>query len=404
MLSTQITCSIYHSFDEIGDLQSCWDTFVEEVSGDIFLTFDWSRIWWQYYGKGRELCVFIFRNSDQKIVGIIPMFFETIRMSLIPVRIGKIVGSDFTLAQFTLPFQPDCLDSCIKLFLEILKSMQWHILSIGPLAGLSANTETLKGTLCRFSIDSETITIQEEMVQTYFKLQPTWEKHLASLSKNQRREIVRKYAAIEKLVPNIASNLKAILADKENVDSIFKAFVELHQKHWLGIGKRGHFGDWPNAFEFHHDMAKVQLQRGRLRLMFVQINNDILGYEYAYKLGTKYFAFLNARTGDESYNEIGIGPILFSEQIKLALSEKVDCVDAMRGKYEYKLRLGGELFTTKKILIIRKGLFNAFRIKVFCAFAALLNIVYYKIWFHRIATRLPFKRNPISKFWIRTQL
>ena len=400
----EITCSVYSSFEEIGDLQPHWDAFVEEVSGDIFLTFDWSRIWWQYYGKGRELCVFIFKNSDQNIVGIIPMFFETIWVCLVPVRIGKIVGCDFTLAQFTLPLHPGYLDSCIKLFLETLKSMQWHILNIGPLAGLSANTESLKDALCRFLSDSEKVAIRDGIVQTYFKLQPTWEKHLACLSKNQRREIVRKYAAIEKKVPNSVANLKTIFADNENFDSIFHAFVNMHQKHWQSIGKCGHFGDWPNAFEFHHDVAKAQLQRGRLRLTSVQIYSDILGYEYAYKFGAKYFAFLNARTEEQAYDEIGIGTINFSEQVKLAIGEKVDCIDAMQGKYEYKLRLGGELFATKKISIIRKGLINTFRVKMFFAVAFLLNIIYYKIWFNRIAPRLPFKRSPIRKFWIRTRL
>jgi CelD/BcsL family acetyltransferase involved in cellulose biosynthesis len=400
----EVTCSVYSSFEKISDLQSHWDAFVEQVSGDIFLTFDWCRIWWQYYGKERNLCVFIFKNSDQNIVGIIPMFFETIWACFIPVRIGKIVGCDFTLAQFTLPLHPDYLDSCIKLFLETLKSMQWHILNIGPLAGLCANTEALKDALCRFSSDSEKVAIRDGMVQTYFKLESTWEKHLASLNKNQRREIVRKYAALEKKVPNIAANLKTIFADTENLDSIFSAFVDMHQKHWQGIGKRGHFGDWPNAFEFHHDAAKAQLQRGRLRLMSIQIDSDILGYEYAYKFGAKYFAFLNARTEEQVYGEIGIGTIDFSEQVKRAISEKVDCIDAMRGRYEYKLRLGGELFATKKISVIRKGLINAFRVKTLLVAAALLNIIYYKIWFHRIAPRLPFKRNPIRKFWIRLQL
>jgi hypothetical protein len=398
-----ITCSIYSSFEEIASLREEWDSFVESVSGDIFLTYDWCRIWWEHYGEGRELCVFVFRNDDN-IAGIVPMFFETIWVCLIPVRIGKIVGCDFTLAQFSLPFRPEYLDSCVKSFLETLKSMRWHILNIGPLAGLSANTGALKDALCRFSNDAEKITMRDGVVQTYYKLQPTWEKHLASLSKGQRREIVRKYAALEKIVPNSAVNMKVILADEKDINYFYKAFVDLHQAHWRGLGKLGHFGDWPDAFGFHCDMAKAQLQRGRLRLTSIQINSDILGYEYAYKFGANYFAFLNARTEEERYNEIGIGPILFSEQVKLAISEKVDCIDAMRGKYEYKLRLGGELFTTKKISVIRKGLINAFRVKMFFAVAALLNIIYYKIWFNRIAPKLSFKRRPLWKLWIRTRL
>jgi CelD/BcsL family acetyltransferase involved in cellulose biosynthesis len=403
ILPPQVTCAVYHSFDELGDLQPHWDAFVEEVSGDIFLTYDWCRIWWEHYGKGRELCVFIFRKNDN-IAGIVPMFFETIWVFLFPVRIGKIVGCDFTLAQFCLPIQPEYLDSCAKSFLETLKSMKWHILNIGPLAGLSVNTEALRDAFCRLSSDSEKITIRDGMVQTYFKLQPTWEEHLASLSKGQRREIVRKYTALEKLVPNSAANMSVILADEQVLGDFFKAFVDMHQTHWRGLGKLGHFGDWPDAFGFHYDMAKTQLQRGRLRLMSVRINDDALGYEYAYKFGDKYYAILNARTEDERYKEVGVGSIHFGEQTKMAINEKATCVDAMRGRYEYKLRLGGELFTMKFISVIKKGVINSFRIYVFGKLAALFNLIYYRIWFGRLAPKLPFKRRPLWKSWIRSQL
>jgi hypothetical protein len=398
-----ITCSVFSSFEELSGMQEEWDSFVESVEGDIYLTYDWCRIWWSYYGAGRELRIYIFRSTSG-IVGIIPTFFEKIRILFFSLRIGEIVGSDFTLHQFCLPVHPQYIDRCAQLFLESAKTIRWHVLRIGPLAGLYTEAEALEVALRRFSNDSEKVVVGEGMVQTYFKLQPSWEEHLAHLSKGQRREIVRKYAAIEKKVPDSATNMKVIFAEEKNLNSFYKAFVDLHQAHWRRLGKLGHFGDWPSSFEFHKAMAAAQLSRGRLRLMSVELNNEALGYEYAYKFGDRYYAVLNARTEDGIYKEIGVGAILFAEQVKMAIGEKTTCIDAMRGRYDYKLRLGGELFATRSLSVIRKGSINSLRVYLFGKIARLLDFLYYRIWFQRIAPKLPFKRRPLWKLWIRTRL
>lgn len=399
----EITCSVYSSFQEIADLREEWDSFVESAQGDIFLTFDWCRLWWQYYGSGRELRLYIFRNSCE-IVGIIPFFFEKVWLCFIFIRVGKIVGSDFTLAQFSLPIRPQYLDLCVRCFLEAIKPIHWHLLSIGPLAGLSANTEALKNALCRFSNNAERITIRDEGVQTYYKLQPTWEKYLASLGKRHRQEIVHKYRELGRTTSNGLADLKVIPADEKNLNSFFKAFVDLHEAHWRKLGKLGHFGDWPAAFDFHRDMAVFQLARGRLRLLGIHLRSDVLGYEYAYKFGDKYYGILNARTEDNIYNKIGIGAIIHSEHVKGGISEKIAYIDSMRGKYEHKLRLGGELFTMKNISVIKKGIINSFCVNLFRMFTIILDFMYYRIWFRRIAPKLPFKRRPLWKLWIRTRL
>lgn len=398
-----VTCSIYTSFETIAGMQEEWDSFVESVNGDIYLTFDWCRVWWQFYGDGRSLQLFVFFQC-KKIVGIIPMFFETIRLVFVSIRVGKIVGADFTLSQFSIPIHPQFLDPCVKSFMDTVKSIDWHVIILGPLSGLSANTIPLNEALCRLSSKLKKVTIEEGMVQTYFALQPTWEKHLTSLKKSQRRLILRKYSALKKIEPDGIKNIEAVIADKENLTSFFNDFVDLHQSHWHGLGKLGHFGDWPSAYSFHYEMANSQLLHGRLRLMCIRFNNEVLGFEYAYKLGDKYYAILNARTENEIYTKIGIGSVVFSEQAKMAIDEKVAYIDAMRGRYEYKLMLGGQLVSIKKIIISNKNFTNLLRVKIFYFTIKLINFFYYRIWFIRLAPKLPFKRKPLWKLWIRTRL
>jgi CelD/BcsL family acetyltransferase involved in cellulose biosynthesis len=242
------------------------------------------------------------------------------------------------------------------------------------------------------------------MVQTYFELQPTWEKYLASLRKSQRRQFLRKYSALEKIGTDDIKSFEVILADKENLSSFFKDFVNLHQAHWHGLGKLGHFGDWPLAYAFHNEMAHSQLMHSRLRLMCLRFNNEVMGFIYAYKFGNKYYAILNARTELEIYNKIGIGQLLIGELAKMAINEKMAYIDAMQGRYDYKLMLGGQLAPIKKIIIIKDNLANSLRVKTFHYLSKLIDLCYYRIWFNRLAPKLPLKRKPLWKLWIRIRL
>ncbi len=44
------------------------------------------------------------------------------------------------------------------------------------------------------------------------------------------------------------------------------------------------------------------------------------------------------------------------------------------------------------------------RASLFASLSRLLHLCYYRIWFSRLAPRLPFKRRPLWKLWIRTRL
>ena len=39
------------SFDELQRLREPWDRLALKAGSEIFLTYDWCRIWWKYYGK-----------------------------------------------------------------------------------------------------------------------------------------------------------------------------------------------------------------------------------------------------------------------------------------------------------------------------------------------------------------
>ncbi|GAG00049.1 unnamed protein product, partial [marine sediment metagenome] len=82
----------------------------------------------------------------------------------------------------------------------------------------------------------------------------SWEEQLATISKKQRGEIKRKY---DRLLQN-GDSIECVDATNDNLSQLFDEFVNTHQIHWNNLGKSGHFGAWPSAYEFHREIAAIQ--------------------------------------------------------------------------------------------------------------------------------------------------
>jgi CelD/BcsL family acetyltransferase involved in cellulose biosynthesis len=392
---------VYHNFEELEKVQHEWDSFVESVSGDIFLTYGWCRIWWKYYGDRRKLQIFVFRSND-KLVGIIPLFFEKLWLGPIPIRAAKIVSSDSTGDQVSVPIHNKYIRRVIQKFFDLLSEDDWDILHIGPIAGLYKHYDALKRACEELFGHSHLVWSENNDVQTYFKLADTWDEYLANLDRKERSKIRRHYRLACKAAGGKAASVVANCATIDDFEETFAGFIQMHQEHWQKLGKLGHFEDWPFAREFHRELAEAQLNQDRLRLIQITLGDWCLGYKYGYIFGDNYFDFLDARSDRNELANVGLGRIIYSEMMKKAIREKAKWIDSMRGKYKHKLEMGGELFPTRSLYVVPKRWATVVRVRLFRLFAYLLNLFYCRIWYNRIAPKLPLKRKGLWKIWIRT--
>jgi len=396
-----ISIEVFMSFEELMSIQQEWDEFVESIGCEIFLTYDWCRIWWKYYGKGRDLRVFIFR-SNHELVGIIPLFFEKIWLGPMLIRAAKIVGSDFTLAQFSIAIHNQYITQVVQKFFELVSEDDWDILHIGPIAGLYRYYDDLRNA-CEESFGCSCFVLTEnKSVQTYFKLTDTWDEYLSGLNRKERTKLRRHYRLAYKTVSDKTVSVVTNYGTIDNVEEMFTGFLRMHQEHWQKLGKLGHFEDWPNAREFHREMAEVQLKRNRLCLIKITLGDCCLGYKYGFVFGDTYCDFLDARSDRNELANVGLGRIIYSEMIKRAIQEKAKWIDSMRGKYKHKLEMGGELYPTRNLYVIPKKPTIVLRVRLFRFLAWLLNLLYYRVWYSRVAPKLPFKRGGLWNIWIRT--
>ncbi|MCK4627499.1 MAG: GNAT family N-acetyltransferase [Sedimentisphaerales bacterium] len=396
-----IQFEIFDSFDRLKSWQPEWDAFMESLNCEIFLTFDWCRLWWKYYGDGRQLRIFVFRHQSA-IVGIVPVFFEKIWLGPVFIRAGKIIGMDFTLATFSPPIKKDFLQEVTQKFLgSLARDYRWDTFHFGPISGIFDNFDVLLR-LCREYIGKGyNIRDHSNVVQTYFMLNESWD---SEISKKQLRIIRQKYKALPEALEDKDAPIALRFASAQDCEQVFGRFCDMHKKHWQKLGKPGHFGDFPGAGQFHSEMAREQIKHNRLRLLEVKKSDYILGYKYAYKFGEYFVEFLDARLEAKELNRASLGTIVFCEQLKNSFEDGVRCIDSLRGKYEHKLRMGGKMFPINNIFISSRRFWPSIRIRVFYGSAWLLNMLYYNIWYRRIAPRLPFKRRPLWRIWLRSNM
>ncbi len=390
-----VKVEVYRSFDELSPMQEAWDDFIESLNAEIFLSYDWCRIWWKFYGKGRELWIFLFREND-RLVGIMPLFVEGYGINPLRLNVVKIVGTDYLPVAISLPIVSDCLEKVIRAFdSEINSRVSWDMIYLGAISGKYNDAEKIE-TVFRNADGHYRLWKKSGDVQTYFKIAENWDQQLAGLKKQQRKNVNHAYRSIQ----NLGKTLKVDYATEDNLQQYYDEFVTLHQQAWREEGSAGHFADWPSSYDFHREVASILLKRGRLRLMKIALDETCLGYKYGYKFGDFYYQYLTARNHTDECSDIGFNQISFGEQVKKAVEEKVKYMDSMRGAYPHKTYLGGQLLPIKNLFICKRNVLSRARAGVFRSYATILDACYNKIWRRRATRWFGITPGTFRKIWI----
>lgn len=393
-VESAVMMEVYTDFDSCGWPAGEWDEFVDRISGDIFLTYDWQRIWWKYYGRGRLLRVYAFRVGEQW-VGLVPMFVESIRLGPLSIRRAKPVGSDHSFGHFRPAIDPAYFEPVLRMLLEDLAGLECDQVLLGPLAGRYSHAEAFIRSLHESGGDFRLGERRYE--QIYYRLEADYERWLKGLKTSRRKSIQREFRRIDKL--SISFTLTS--AEEDTFEAMFDEFVQLHQRNWNEQGKLGHFGDWPRSRMFHKELARAQMKAGRLRLLRICFSDGSFSYAYNFRCGDMYWEYLSARTPPRG-ERFSMGRILHAETVRRGIEEGVRWIDSMQGKYGYKQELGGECRMQRLAVLSRRGFGRRIRLELFGGAAKLLHLLYYKVYFCRLAMRLPLRRRRgLSEYWIR---
>ena len=396
----RLSFEIVHSFDALDHLRTEWDELVAQVGSRIYLTYDWCKVWWEHYGRGRDARVFLFREAEH-LVGVVPMFIDDVRLGPANLRLGKIMGSDFTQAICDLPVCTPWAEAVIDEIMEqLIANDGCDAIVFGPMLQASGRINAVRAAA---KDRKDLVSIYRDRVvtqQTAIVLPGSAGGYLSSLSKNQRFNLRKGW---RRLTGDFDVEV-AIVTEPGEAAEEFGDFVHMHTQQWQANGMLGHFGDWPGAEAFNRSLVGVMSQAGRLRLLRLRADDRVVARQYSFVFGNTCYCRLAARAVQRDWDPYGLGRLSLMKLFERLIPEGVHRVDVGTGTYEYKLRLGGEEHNVRSILIVAMRSGARRRARVFCALADAIDRFYYRLWYCRLAPRVPFRQRPLWPTWIRSRI
>lgn len=395
-----VSCEIATAFEQVSCPREEWDTFVEAAHGGVYFTYDYCRIWWKYYGRGRDLRIFLFRVEGQ-LVGIVPVVVGRLSVGPLSLRLAKLLGSDSTLAVLHPPVKSEHATVVYQTVIsKALHEFRCDVISFSMLSGERDAAESIR---CACDALGPRIRILRDRafaVHTVFHLPVTFDEYLASLSRSERGN----YRRCERRLSECGTIVVRQHETPEQVDAAFDRFVALHERQWHQVRKLGHFGDWPESRTFTHELLRVCAALGRAQIEEMAVGQTTVGMEISLFFGDTCHRRLPARCCMQEWERRGIGRVALVRQVRDLIAQGTRRIEAGSGHYPYKLNLGGVEYCLHSLLIVRNRRWVCVKARALAWYADLLNCAYYGLWFSRLASRLPFPRRPLWKSWIRTRI
>ncbi|MCK4797560.1 MAG: GNAT family N-acetyltransferase [Spirochaetes bacterium] len=389
---------IFDSFNKIKHLRNNWDQFAINCKSPVYMSFDWCRVWWDFYGLKKNLSIYLFYNN-KKIVGILPVYFDKVWFGPIWLTIGRILGANIPPKVFNPPIKPEYIDYVVEFFFkDVFDNKKCDVFSFGPISknytayySLTTIGNNLKNLFSNFvenSYDPYTLFFLPDQYQNFFN----------SLNKRERKNFEYELRRLNREYKITIDVLKNINENEED----FNKFLEMHFNQWQEKGKRGHFQSWPDGEAFNKALSIKQSNLGRFRLIRIKVNDEVIIYQYGFKYGDCFYWQIPARSINQEYKKLSLGRIGVINMVETLINEGVKTIEAGLGHYDYKMRFGGEQFPTSIFRFTSKQLNSKIRSKIIRFFSFFFLFAYHKIWYRRIQPCLPkFFQKPIWKYWIR---
>ena len=383
--------------EDLWALQDEWQELAERTDAEVYLRPNWLRVWWDHFGTGRTLACLTFRK-DGRLAGLLPFCIERLGVGPVVVRFARLAGTDPHCMILHLPLEADIAEAAIRHAIGHLTGpLGCDAVSFTPVSDLAAHLPILR----RLGQDMQGIVLHEasEGGHVVFDLPDNFKDWLGGLSKNRRGQISRD---LRNLRDSYGIKSRNILPNGAG----FAGFAAFHDQQWQAQDKGGHFTDWPGSLAFYSDLADRPMSEPPIRLFEMSGKTGPLATTFALVVGRIAHARLPARTLDPEAERFSIGKVGLVMMIEELIASGVTLIEAGRGDYDYKLSYGGRSVPVQRLLFYPAH--KAGRARLLVASADLLHLLYYRVWFLRLAPRMRrwfgLRPRPLWRLWIRSRV
>jgi CelD/BcsL family acetyltransferase involved in cellulose biosynthesis len=380
-----LSCQVFRDFSGLDRLRATWDDVVLRSCGSIYMTYDWVRVWWEVYGESAALRLFVFSAGD-RVVAIVPIYVDTLGWGPLRLRVARLVGANIPPKVFSPPVPPSCATEVFASVLgHLFGSDACDVLSFGPVSELDHANQGLLAACQQRSEVMTPLTVANGVHSVYY-LPADMEEYFSSLRQSERKN--RRKLELRMLKKECDTRVE-VVSDPTLLSEAFEHFVEQHRQQWRAEGRTGHFGAWPHALDFHRALIRAQGEQGRLRFIRIVADEQVIASEYAFALGDRYHAELTSRAVDQKWDRFSLGPSSTVTMLAQGIAEGVRRVDSGLGHYDYKVRLGVKEHAALTFRIVGSSVRSRVRFALFAVLQRCVSLGYHKIWYRRIAPRLP---------------
>jgi CelD/BcsL family acetyltransferase involved in cellulose biosynthesis len=304
---------------ELGEIDEIADDWraLAVASGNPFLTPDWAHAWFRHYGDGTSPHVILVHDGDA-LVGVVPLARtgRTIRF------VGDNVGDHFH--PLALPGREaevvgaarDGLRRSVRRGRLVLRN-----------ADVGAWTSTLA---TAWAARPRTVRVGATVLPYVPIAGETWDSYLAARSRNFRSQVRRKERALQR---DHGARFRCT-ESPERVAPDMARFFALHNARWDTLGGSGAGTERFRAF--HTDFATRALERGWLRLWFLEADGVEVAAWYGWRVGGRYAYCLAGF--DPAWAEASVGLVLLAHTVRSAIEEGAAEYDLLLGDEPYKSR------------------------------------------------------------------
>jgi CelD/BcsL family acetyltransferase involved in cellulose biosynthesis len=297
----------------IGSLQKAWSELAFSTQ-NIFATWEWALIWWKHFGGVRPLAITTFRSSGD-VVALVPLYLWSAKGLRVLRFVGHGIGGESGPV-----CAPERLSAISSLLERALAGAPWRWdVFLG---------EHLIGDLDWNSLHAKMLRHAPSPV---LRTNDDWSGFLRSRDANVRRQVAR----YERALQNEYKVRYRLADDPERLPEDLDTLFALH-----AARRGGRSSPFINKEEFHRDFAQCALERGWLRLWFLELDGRAAAAWYGFRYAGVQFCYQAGR--DPSLDSLSVATILLTHTIRDALNEGVHTYRFLHGGEAYKRRFATE--------------------------------------------------------------
>lgn len=401
--SEALRVEVYGDWKALEPVRKAWDDLALRAGAGIYASFDWRKIWWEFYGDGRVLETrLVWRNSD--LVAVFPFFREMHWIGCMPVTFLRLVGCDHAGGVGTVVVEPGMEDATVSAFACSLGRKEysgWDVIHMGPLQAYNRRLGELGTAFARAFVGARTECCRDAGPDILLELPTTLDDYVARLSKRERRNIRHDEKHIHK-----AHEVRRVVNTSPGCDGeVLSRFLRAHERMWQSKGMPGWFNERPHAEAFHRRIAEVLAPEGRWLISELSGDGTVIASQYCFRFGNILHWFQATRDNDPQWHKYSLGTMGLLQLLReYAYPNNITLIDAGGSPIEYKLSIGGRIASQEMIVVTRGRLYSRLKVRLFRIASWILHTLYSRVWYRRVAPRLGLGGRPFSEVWIRSRV